>query len=84
MGTQPFPNGNRVFPNGNRGVAMTKVVRISDTTYRFLIKVQRALLEQKGEDHKMIAITEKIITNAKVDRLYGITLDDLERLEPIY
>jgi len=64
---------------------MTKNIRSSNSTYMALVRIQKALREQKGEDHKLIAIQEKVVVNADLKRLYGITVDmgETETLEHI-
>lgn len=55
---------------------MSKTLRISNATYARLVQIQRGLYEQKHEDHKIIAILDKVVTNADVKRLYHIDIDD--------
>ena len=65
---------------------MSKTIRVSNATYARLIQTQKALYEQKHEDHKIIAILDKIVANADVRKLYRIEPDgDIdEALESLF
>jgi hypothetical protein len=51
-------------------------IRISDAVHKRLEQIQGALKDQKGEHHAIISLVEKIVLNAPIEKLYGISLND--------
>ena len=54
----------------------TTTIRVSDSVHKRLEQIQGALKDQKGEHHAIISLVEKIVLNAPVDKLYGISMND--------